>query len=93
MQGQVPEKIKKEHSNRMLELAGESSRRFREKFIGRTGQVLWENRVSKGSRIYSGLTDNYLRVFASNSSDLTNTITPVCLVRLYEGGLWGEVAK
>jgi threonylcarbamoyladenosine tRNA methylthiotransferase MtaB len=93
MPEQVPERIKKERSNRMLKLAEECSRRFRERFLGQTVQVLWESRIDKDGGIYSGLTGNYIRVFTRSSTDLTNTIAPVCLVEHYKGGLWGEIAR
>ena len=44
--------------------------------------------------VWSGLTDNYLRVAAAAPAeiDLHNHITPVRLVRLEGDGLWGEIA-
>jgi threonylcarbamoyladenosine tRNA methylthiotransferase MtaB len=92
MDGQVADKIKKERSNRMLDLAGESSGKFREKFLGQTRMVLWENEEIKGQGLYSGLTDNYIRVFAGSERILTNSLLPVRLVGLCENGLKGELS-
>ncbi len=47
-----------------------------------------------GAVVWSGLTDNYLRVRSAvpDGIDLHNRITPVHLVRLAEDVLWGEIA-
>ncbi len=91
MMGQVADKVKKQRSLRMLALARESVRSFQERSLGQTLKVLWENEAGPGTGIYSGLSDNYIRVFARSSQTLTNTIVPVRPVRPYKGGLWAEV--
>lgn len=91
MSGQVGDRIKKERSQRMLSLAEESALSFRRRFLGRVMMVLWENEVEPGSGLYSGLNDNYIRVFARSSKSLTNLLLPVRLVGLHEQGLWGEI--
>jgi hypothetical protein len=53
--------------------------------------VLWEKETSPGSGIYSGLTGNYIRVFAHSEKLLSNEITSVKLVKLHNQGIWGEV--
>ena len=72
----MPEKVgntvKRVRSERMLKLARESSLRFREKFLGRTMTVLWEQRVDGD---WVGLTDNYIRVVASGDEPLKNRVT------------------
>lgn len=68
----VGDRVKRERSERMLKLARESSLRFRQKFLGRTMMVLWEQRV-EGEWV--GLTDNYIRVFASSDEALGNRLT------------------
>lgn len=80
MQGQVDDKVKKQRSLKMLELAASSAEKFAGRFTGKTLQVLWENEVRQGSGIYSGLTDNYIRVYAASESDLTNTISGARIV-------------
>ena len=75
MEGQVSEKLKKQRSLQMLELARSSAERFADRFTGRTLQVLWENEVRRGSGIYSGLTDNYIRAYAGSAAGLANTIS------------------
>lgn len=75
MEGQVDEKVKKQRSQEMLELAAHSAEKFAARLTGKTLQVLWENEVRQGSGIYSGLTNNYIRVYTTSASGLTNTIS------------------
>ncbi len=93
MKGQVNDKLKKERSLRMLALSKESSRSFQERFLGRTMPVLWETEVHQGSSLYSGLTGNYIRVFAESPQQISNTILPAKLTKTYQDGSWGEVVS
>lgn len=90
MARQVDDITKKERSSRMLELAGSCRDEFRNRFLGQIVSVLWEKETEPGSCIYSGLTDNYIRVFARDGKSLSNSITAVRLVRLHSSGIWGE---
>ena len=86
MPEQVSSKVKRERSERMLALAEESARNFRQRFLGRTMPVLWEQ---KTNGIWSGLTNNYIRVYTRSRKDLTNKLVPVKLERLWRDGVWG----
>ncbi len=72
MPEKINDRVKKERSQRMLKLARESSLGFRERFSGRTMTVLWEQEVDGD---WVGLTDNYIRVFASSHEPLKNKLT------------------
>ncbi len=91
MPEQVKDKVKAARNQRMLELSRNSRRRFCEQFLGQTMPVLWEQETSSGSGIYSGLTGNYIRVYARSQKSLSNELTPVKLVELHSQGIWGEV--
>lgn len=93
MSGQVGDKLKKERSLKMLELAKQSSSEFGERLLEQKTVVLWENEIAPGSSIYSGLSDNYVRVFANSQKVLTGRLLPVNLLRVHEQGLWGEVIE
>ncbi len=84
----VPFGIKKERSERLLALAGESALSFRERFLGREMTVLWEQEAGGN---WSGLTDNYIRVYTASRDNLANRLTPVKLTAVYRDGVWGEV--
>jgi len=92
MAGQISDRVKKERSVKMLELAQRCARRFWERFLGQKMAVLWENEVTPGSGVYSGLSHNYIRVFTQSSEPLTNQFRSVRPVRLHNQGLWGEVS-
>jgi threonylcarbamoyladenosine tRNA methylthiotransferase MtaB len=72
MAGQVSDKTKKERSRQMLALAEESARQFRESFAGEEMDVLWEKQTDDGD--WSGITGNYIRVFAKSDNDLSNKL-------------------
>jgi len=88
---QVDDRLKKERSLRMLELARQSASKFCQRFLRQSITVLWEKEVAPGSGVYSGLSHNYIRVFTQSSEPLTNQFRLVRVVRLYKQGLWGEV--
>jgi len=95
MSGQVPPLVKKARSRAMMEVGLHSAEAFRRAFLGRTLEVLWEGQA-KGSEsgqkvLWSGLTDNYLRVRTQGGTALSNTITWAKLVALAGDGMWGKV--
>jgi len=88
MPGQVRAQVKKSRSQKMLALAEESACDFRQQFLGRTMPILWEQ---KSNGLWSGLSDNYIKVYIRSNDDLTNELLPVKLVKLYKDGVWGEI--
>ena len=91
MPNQVEDRVKKERSQKMLALAKESAQNFRWQFLGKTMPVLWEKRSGDG--VWSGLTDNYIRVYTRSSQDLSNRLLPVRLVEVKGGGVWGKLVE
>lgn len=91
MPHQVDDRVKKERSHKMLQLAQQCWHSFCEQHLGQIMWVLWENEVSPGSSLYSGLTDNYIRVFTRSHRSLTNKMAQVRLVGLHRQGMWGEL--
>ncbi len=87
MPDQVSEKVKKERTRRMLALAEESAHSFRQRFLGRTMTVLWEQ---KSGGVWSGYTANYIKVYARSGEDLTNQLIPVKVESIYKDGVWGR---
>ena len=93
MPDQVHNYLRKERNAQMRSILEESSARFQRRFVGREMPVLWESmdEVSAGWE-HSGLTDNYLRVYAQAGQPLWNRITPTQLQAVTEGGLRGAVS-
>jgi len=92
MPKQIKDKVKQERNQRMLELSRSCRRRFCEHFLGQITPALWEQETRPGSGIYSGLTGNYIRVFAHSRKPLSNETTPAKLVEFHNQGIWGEIA-
>lgn len=91
MKGQIKDEVKKARSERLLALNEQDMRRFREKFVGETLEVLLEG-VKHGR--WEGLTDNYLRVEleglpAPAGHDWQNTLLKARLARLVDDGVLG----
>ena len=91
MPDQVNDKVKSERTQRMLELARSCRHSFCQQFIGQSMPVLWEKETNLGRGIYSGLTDNYIRVFTQSQEPLTNKIAVVKLTGFHNQGMWGEL--
>jgi len=87
---QVGAEVKKQRSQRMLALAREGARNFSRRFLGRVMPVLWEK---QSDGIWSGHTDNYIRVYSRSDEDLTNKLLPLKLVEIYKDGVWGEIEQ
>ena len=86
---QVPEPEKRARMGEMLALSADSAFRFRESQLGAVRPVLWEQ-TSGGKGIWSGLTDNYLRVRAASDASLANRITDARLMELDGDWVMGE---
>ncbi len=87
MNGQINAMIKKQRSQLMITLAEQSAKKFKKKFLGEMRYVLWEKEING---VWSGLTANYIRVYAKNDRDLANKMTRVELEKLYKDGVWGS---
>jgi threonylcarbamoyladenosine tRNA methylthiotransferase MtaB len=92
MPQQVPSAVKAERAQAMRALAASSEHAFRRQFVRRTLYVLWEAaQPQEEGLVWSGLTDNYLRVYTCNAGNLANTLSEARLVALTNDGLRGEL--
>jgi threonylcarbamoyladenosine tRNA methylthiotransferase MtaB len=87
LEDHVPEPVKRERMQQVLELAHNSFISFRTNLLGSTRPVLWEGQEGVGGS-QRGLTDNYVRVErevdeqGEQFSGLTNKVTQARLVEL-----------
>lgn len=81
--------VKRERTEKMLSLARESRQNFGQRFRGKPMLVLWEKRSAGG--IWSGYTDNYIKVYTRSDNDLSNKLALVKLAGANGDGMWGEV--
>jgi threonylcarbamoyladenosine tRNA methylthiotransferase MtaB len=81
MEAQVPTRIAKTRNAALRNVFESTSKHFRSRFIDKKMSVLWEisDPIPDGRWTLSGLTDNYLRVYAEADCDIWNTITTVRL--------------
>jgi threonylcarbamoyladenosine tRNA methylthiotransferase MtaB len=92
MPGQVPSDVIEGRSRRMHDLGTRLERAFRRRFFGRTMEALWETgEVNGEGLLWSGFTENYLRVSARGGPDLRNVVTPVQLMADTSSGLMGQI--
>jgi threonylcarbamoyladenosine tRNA methylthiotransferase MtaB len=86
---QVSPHVRDARARVMRELGAEQAIRFRRRFLGQEMAVLWERRRRDG--VWTGLTDNYLRVVTPQEGDLHNRLVPTRLIENRDGCLMGEL--
>ncbi len=87
MPAQVPDSVKTQRNRNLGILSKECAESYRQKFTGRTMDVLWE---TQSGGIWSGYTSNYIRVFTKSKCNLCNRITQIKLGKPFRDGMWGE---
>ena len=79
---QVTKSVKEERSRKVSDLSDALAARFRDKFVGKTMDVLYEsleNTKNIDGDTYVGYTTNYIKVVTASHEDLVNTIKPTVL--------------
>ena len=87
MPGQHNNATKETRSRAAIALAEEMSRAYREGFIGRALEVLFEEREGE---FYTGHAPNYIKVYA-RGEDLHNEIRTVTVLEVYRDGVLAEL--
>ncbi len=96
---QVADAIKESRVKQMQQVADASAHRFAQRFVGQVMPVLWETsengRPSEGAVeiVWSGYTDNYIRVTVASANDLHNRITPARLTAVTGDSATGCLPK
>ena len=81
----VPAQVKKERAAEMARVAADGFRAFRAQQLGHTRPVLWESTRKSGTvPVWSGLTDNYIRVSTEDQRNLRNMVAEAQLLDLAE---------
>lgn len=86
----VADAIKDERGREMQRVADESQANFAKQNLGGALNVLYEEQAT-GSKVWSGYTDNYIRVSTRSQQDLGNRIFPTRLLQCVEDGVRGEL--
>lgn len=87
MPGQHNNATKETRSRAAIALAEEMSRAYREGFVGRALEVLFEEREGE---FYTGHAPNYIKVYA-RGEDLHNEIRTVTVLEVYRDGVIGRL--
>jgi len=88
MPDQVPGPVIRRRVAAMEQMAESSRVAYASSWLGRSLPVLWEGETGAGSGVYSGTSDNYLRLLCRSDAPLQNVIEDVTLVRLEGEGVW-----
>jgi threonylcarbamoyladenosine tRNA methylthiotransferase MtaB len=80
---QVPPLLIQERSRLLRELSARKKAAFYRQFAGRTLRVLFERREDSG--LYTGFSDNYIKVGVATEDELANRLLPVRLHRVEQG--------
>ena len=78
MDGQVPEQIKTERSNRLIALGKEKKQEFERQMLGRSAEVLMEEEMILDGEIWQvGHTREYVKIGRKYEENLTNQLINV----------------
>lgn len=82
MKNRAPSKQARARNAALRKIFNESGRAFRDQFLNQQMAVLWESseRLENGTWRLSGLTDNYIRIYAEADEDLWNEISNVKMI-------------
>jgi threonylcarbamoyladenosine tRNA methylthiotransferase MtaB len=88
--GEIHPDVKKRRSHEMHQLGNSLSAHYRRRFLGERASVLWEEQLEPGDgNRWTGLTDNYLRVWSEGDGMGEGRISQVRLETLQGEGFWG----
>ncbi len=81
MPGQVEERVKTERSERLMALESALGEEYRERFLEKETDVLFEERaVVDGKECQAGYNERYVRIAAETAEDLSNCIKTVRII-------------
>ena len=93
MPGQLPGPVRRERTGQLIALGEQLSLAFHQQYEGETRPVLWETvtGANPDGLLWSGYTDNYIRVTAVGPSDLMRRVTMVRLGEARAEGMDGVI--
>lgn len=91
--GRVPDAVVQGRARELASLGQQLAREYHRRYAGQQMAVLFEKAVAHdGVTGWSGLTDNYLRVWVPSREELHNRIRQVLCVQADDAGLTGYLA-
>jgi len=83
-------RTKKDRTRRLIRLSEQKRLEFHRRFVGRTLQVLVEERRDRATGLAVGLTDNYIKTLFPAGDGQVNHLLPVRIDRAREDLVFGE---
>ena len=90
-ENQVLPEVKEQRSKKIMEICASSKKKFMERFLGETHEVLFEQAVSGG--YFEGKTANYQNVLVKTSEDLAGEYKNVKLLEIQGENFIGEITE
>ncbi|MCI6277515.1 MAG: tRNA (N(6)-L-threonylcarbamoyladenosine(37)-C(2))-methylthiotransferase MtaB [Clostridium sp.] len=91
MKDQIHGTIKEERSKKLIELNEKNEEAFMKEMIGKTLEVLFEEKVSGEERVYTGYTPNYIKTICESNEDLIGQIKKVYIKEISKDNFIGEI--
>lgn len=94
MPNQVPHDVQHARTLEMMQISEGAEAAYAIRNLGQIRPVLWERLpedAPNGNNIWSGLTDNYMRVHTLSALELHNKITPSLITEYDAHGLWASL--
>ena len=89
MKGQIPEEIKTERSAVLLELEEQMSKEFRQYYLGKEEEVLFEEEtIIDGKSYYVGYTKEYVKVAKQSDTPLDNQLISGVLTKVLQDEIY-----
>lgn len=88
---QISPEIKEKRSKEVSEIADKTKEEFMKKFLGKTMEVLFEQRTKDG--YFEGKTNNYLGVIVKTDEELSGEYKMVKLIEIHNDLIFGEIIK
>lgn len=82
MENQILEHVKKERTKELIEVCNKLNKEFLEKNKDKVRQIIYEKKGKNG--LYSGVTENYIKVYKKSDTNLRNTVETVNLSEFEE---------
>ncbi len=91
---QISPQVKEERSKRLIALGERLSREYARKYLGRTVEVLAEQRVEiNGENFWEGHSGNYLKILFAENGDYKGQLVSVSLERYQDNVIFGHLKK
>ncbi|MDH5682066.1 MAG: tRNA (N(6)-L-threonylcarbamoyladenosine(37)-C(2))-methylthiotransferase MtaB, partial [Spirochaetota bacterium] len=90
MSNQLAEQVKSDRSQRLRELSCKLNSSYNSRFIGRKLRVLSEKGL--GEDLYTGHSENYLKVQFKDKSDRTGDFVDVIVDKVLSDGVFATIA-